>query len=136
VTLDSLPPTLRWVVEAAQSKKALGVTVLDLEALGGFTDAFVICSGASTRQVQAISDAVEEELERRGVRMAHREGHGVAEWVLLDYGGFVVHIFHERARLYYDLERLWRAARRIEIPDQPEAGTAEPPPESAPGSRE
>jgi ribosome-associated protein len=136
VTLDSLPPALRWVVQAAQSKKAMGVTMLDLEVLGAFTNAFVICSGASSRQVQAISDEVEQQLERRGARMAHREGYDVAEWVLLDYGDFVVHIFNERARLYYDLERLWRAARRIEIPDQPGAGAAEPPFESTQGVSE
>lgn len=126
MTIDSLPPPFRWVVEAAQDKKAMAITVLDLQALGTFTDAFVICSGASARQVQAISDEVEEQLARRGLRMAHREGYEVAEWVLLDYPNFVVHIFSERARLYYHLERLWRAARRLEIPDASVPGANEP----------
>jgi len=122
VTTNTLPPPLQWAVAAAREKQAQGVTVLDLAALGAFTDAFLICSGSSARQVQAISDEIEEQLGRRGIRLAHREGHGGADWVLLDYGGFVAHIFHERARLYYDLERLWRTARRTDFPDQPGAG--------------
>jgi ribosome-associated protein len=117
VTTDSLPPALGWAVEAAREKKALGVTVLDLTRLGAFTDAFLVCSGASSRQVHAICDEIEERLGRRGVSPAHREGYESAEWVLLDYRAFVVHVFSERARLYYDLERLWRAARRIDFPD-------------------
>lgn len=115
---DSLRPELRWAIEAAQSKKAADVTVLDLHELSAFTDYFLLCSGFSSRQIQAISEAIEEQLGRRGVFLSHREGDEAAEWVLLDYGDFVAHIFSERARLYYDLERLWRAARRIEIPDR------------------
>jgi len=117
VTTDTLSPPLQWAVAAAREKQAQGVTVLDLAALGAFTDAFLICSGSSARQVQAIGDEIEEQLGRRGIKLAHREGHGGADWVLLDYGEFVAHIFHERARLYYDLERLWRTARRIDFPD-------------------
>ncbi len=114
---DSLLPELQWAVEAARDKKAAAVTVLDLRELGAFTDYFLICSGASSRQVQAISDAIEEQLGGRSRWMAHREGYETAEWVLLDYGNFIVHIYSERGRLYYDLERLWRAARRINFPD-------------------
>ena len=117
MTTESLRPELRWAVEAAQSKKAAGVTLLDLTPLGAFTDHFLICSGFSTRQVQAISDEIEERLGRRGVFFRHREGYEPGEWVLLDYGGFVVHIFNERARQFYDLERLWRAAQRNDFPD-------------------
>ena len=116
-----LGPPLAWAVEAAREKQAEAITVLNLAVLGGFTDAFVICSGTSGRQVQAISDEIERQLDRRGVRLAHREGYDSAEWVLLDFPGFIVHVFHERARLFYDLERLWRSAPRIEIP----AGAAE-----------
>ena len=72
-------------------------------------------------QLEAISDAIEERLDQHGVRLEHREGRQGAEWVLLDYGRFVIHIFSERARLYYDLERLWRAAPKIEIPSQDES---------------
>jgi ribosome-associated protein len=123
VTTDSLRPELRWALDAAQSKKAAGVALLDLAALGAFTDYFLVCSGLSARQVQAISDEIEEQLGRRGVRYRHREGYDAGEWVLLDYGSFIAHIFHERARLYYDLERLWRAAKRTDFPDV-DAGAA------------
>jgi ribosome-associated protein len=112
-----LPPAMNWAVEAAQSKKASGITVLDLRELKSFTDAFLLCSGASAPQVQAIADAIEEAMERRGMRTWHREGRGGAEWLLLDYGFCIVHVFHDRARHFYDLERLWRSARRIDIPD-------------------
>jgi ribosome-associated protein len=117
VTTNTLPPSLEWAVAAARDKQAQAITVLDLTALGAFTDAFLICSGASDRQVQAISQEIEEQLGRRGVRLAHREGRPGSEWVLLDYGDFVAHIFHERARVFYDLERLWRTARRTDFPD-------------------
>lgn len=120
-----VPAALSWAIEAAQSKKALRVTLLDLHDLGTFTDAFLLCSGASTRQVQAITEAVEEALGRRGMRLWHREGYDTAEWVLLDYGSCIVHIFHERAREFYDLERLWRSARRADIPDFNPTGKAQ-----------
>ena len=120
MSTDSLPRPLEWAVEAAQNKKALGIAALHLAPLGAFTDAFLICSGESARQVQAISDEIEEQLTRRGVRPAHREGYETAEWVLLDYGDFIVHVFNERARLYYDLERLWRSARRTDFPEASE----------------
>lgn len=118
-------PELRAAVSAAQERKAAGITVLDLSGLGAFTAAFVICTAFSARQVQAVSDAVEESLGRAGCRMLHREGFERAEWVLLDYGRFVIHIFLERARLFYDIERLWRQAPRLDVPDLPaESSTA------------
>ena len=123
---DSLRPELRWAVEAAQNKKAAAVTLLDLRELGAFTDAFLLCTGLSGRQVQAISDEIEEQLARRGARLWHREGYQAAEWVLLDYGGFIVHVFSERARRFYDLGRLWRAARQVEFPDVAAPGATAP----------
>ena len=121
MTTQSLRPGLRpewgWAIEAAQNKKAAEVTLLDLTELGAFTDAFLLCTGFSARQVQAICDEIEEQLGRRGVRPDHCEGYEKADWVLLDYGDFIVHIFTERTRVFYDLERLWRPARRIVIPD-------------------
>ena len=114
-------PELRAAVQAAQDKKAAGITLLDLSGLGAFTGAFLICTGFSQRQVQAVSDAIEEALARSGSRLLHREGYASAEWVLLDYGRFVVHVFSERARLFYDIERLWRKAPRVDIPDLPAA---------------
>lgn len=115
---DSLRPELRWAIEAAQSKQAAGVTLLEMGALGAFTDAFLLCTGLSPRQVAAITEQIEDRLERQGIRPRHREGRGEADWVLLDYGSFVVHVFTERSQLYYDLERLWRSARRIDFPDE------------------
>jgi ribosome-associated protein len=120
VKLDSLPKGVRLAVEAAQSKKAAGITVLDLSGVGAFTDYFVICTGFSTPQVQAICSEVEEQLEKHLHRSPkHREGHGSAEWALIDFGGFILHVFSEQARRYYDLERLWRSSPRLEIPDEP-----------------
>ncbi len=123
---ESLPQGVRLAVEAAQEKKAAGITVLDLTAAGAFTDYFVVCTGFSTPQVQAICTEVEGQLHKNLRRSpAHREGHRSAEWALLDFGGFVVHVFSERARRYYDLERLWRMAPKLEIPDQHDSPSSE-----------
>jgi ribosome-associated protein len=100
---------------AAEEKKALGVVVLKLSAITEFTDYFVICAGNSTRQTQAIADAVIEELKRIKARPLHTEGYNNAEWILIDYGAFVVHIFTEESRRFYDLERLWRDAEKVEV---------------------
>ncbi len=107
---------LRDAVRAAQDRKALELSLLDLHEVSSFTDFFLICTGASTRHTQAICDAVVEQLKKSGLTPAHVEGYSQAEWILVDYLGFVVHIFLERARLFYDLERLWRNARRVEPP--------------------
>ena len=114
---DSLRPELRCAVEAAHNKKAANVTLLDLTGLGAFTNYFLLCTGFSARQVSSISEEIEAQLEIEAWSLQHREGGGDSEWVLLDYGSFLVHIFTERARGYYDLERLWRNARRILFPD-------------------
>ncbi len=116
MNLESLRPEIRWAVEAAQNKQAAEVTVLKLAGPGVFADYFLLCSGSSARQMEAIADEIEGQLGRRGIRLEHREGRAGAEWVLLDYGGFVVHIFSEHARLFYDLERLWRSGQRLDIP--------------------
>jgi ribosome-associated protein len=119
VKLESLPQGVRLAVEAAQSKKAGGITVLDLHGVGAFTEYFVICTGFSTPQIQAICNEIEEVLHKEMKRTPeHREGHRSAEWALLDFGGFIVHVFGEQARRYYDLERLWRAAPSLVIPDE------------------
>jgi ribosome-associated protein len=126
VNWETLRPEIRWAVEAAQDKKARNVTVLDLSDLAAFSQYFLLCSGTSSPQLEAITDAIEERLRMHGIRPQHREGRPGAEWVLLDYGRIVVHIFSERARLYYDLERLWRAAPRADIPS-PDDAAANPP---------
>ena len=103
-------------IAACQAKKAEEITILELEkGSGAFTDYFVVCSGTNPRQVQAIADEVETRLERDGMRATHIEGYKQAEWVLLDYVDFVVHVFSEKARQYYDLERLWKSAKRMEL---------------------
>src|SRR4029077_19037659 len=122
LSTEKLRPELLSAIEAAQSKKADAITLLDLTGLGAFTDYFLRCTGYGRPQVEAISDGIEEALKARGLRPQHREGRSGAEWLLLDYGGFIVHVFTERLRLFYDLERLWRVARRIDFD------------ESAPGS--
>lgn len=121
VNLKSLPPAVRLAVEAAQNKKASAITVLDLSGLGTFTEFFVICTGFSTPQVQAICTEVEEVLYKELKREPeHREGQRSSDWALLDFGGFILHVFSEQARHYYDLERLWRIVPKLEIPDLPE----------------
>jgi ribosome-associated protein len=105
-------------IAACQEKQAEEITILELEqGSGAFTDYFVVCSGNNPRQVQAISDEVEERLEKAGQRPTHIEGYKQAEWVLLDYVNFVVHVFSEKARKFYDLERLWKSAKRLEASD-------------------
>lgn len=120
MNLNSFPQSVRLAVEAAQNKKAAGIAVIDLSEVGGFTSYFLICTGFSTPQVQAICSEVEEQLYKHLNRSPeHREGTSSAEWALLDFGSFVVHVFSEQARRYYDLERLWRSAPKLEIPDEP-----------------
>lgn len=103
-------------LEAAAEKKAINSVVLDLREIASFTDYFVITSGTNERQVQAISDEIVETLKKTGTSAARVEGYKTAEWILLDYGDFVVHVFDEKARTFYDLERLWRESRRVELP--------------------
>lgn len=105
-------------IGACREKKAEEITILELEkAAGAFTDYFVVCSGTNPRQIQAICDEVEERLKKTGLRPTHVEGYQQAEWVLLDYVDFVVHVFSEKARKFYDLERLWKSAKRREPAD-------------------
>jgi len=102
-------------IHACQEKKAEQISVLELEqGTGAFTDYFVVCSGTNPRQIQAISDEVELRLKRAGVYPNSIEGYKQAEWVLIDYVDFVIHIFSEASRRYYDLERLWKSAKRVE----------------------
>ena len=113
-----LPSQLKTAIEAASSRKATGAIVLDLRKTGAFTDYFLICTGSNPRQVQAIADAIEQALKVVKVRPTHVEGYDRAEWVLLDYFDFIVHVFSPGARQFYGLERLWGEAARIEIPDE------------------
>jgi ribosome-associated protein len=109
------------VVKAALDKKASDVVVLDLRHTPAFTDFFILCSGQSQRQVKAIADGIEEALRAAKVRPAHVEGYDRAEWVLMDYFTFIVHVFTPQTRLFYSLERLWGDAERIDVSDEPPA---------------
>jgi ribosome-associated protein len=102
-------------VRAALDKKAQDVVVLDLRHTPAFTDYFVLCTGLNVRQVKAIADAVEDALRAAKVRPAHVEGYERAEWVLMDYFTFIVHVFTPQTRAFYSLERLWGDAQRIEV---------------------
>ncbi len=102
-------------IQACLDKKAEELSILEMEkGSGAFTDYFVLCSGTNPRQIQAIADEVELRLKGAGLRPTHIEGYNQAEWVLIDYVDFVVHVFSEKARKFYDLERLWKTAKRLE----------------------
>ena len=107
-------PAVR-AARAALAKKATDVVILDLRKVTEFTDYFVLASAANQRQMVAIADAVMETLREQGLRPAHIEGYPKQEWILLDYSDFVVHLFTPRTRAFYDLERLWGGAARIEV---------------------
>jgi ribosome-associated protein len=111
---------------AAEEKKATDISLLKLDkSSSGFTDYFLVCSGSNPRQIQTIADEVQDQLEKVGQRVTHIEGYQQAEWVLLDYVDFVVHIFNEQSRKYYDLERLWKSAEKVR-PEQLLVGKAKP----------
>lgn len=115
---EELDERICTALRSASDKKALDLVVLDLRAIASFTDYFLITSGTNPRQVQAIADEIVEQLKKQGTRAARVEGYATAEWVLVDYGDFVVHVFEEKSRRFYDLERLWRDAARVELPPE------------------
>jgi ribosome-associated protein len=120
---EPLDERLLLALHAAAEKKAHDLVVLDLREVASFTDYFVIASGTNVRQVQAVADEVQEQLRKRlGVKPARVEGYNSAEWVLLDYGDFILHVFEEKSRRFYDLERLWRDAARVPLPPDLKAG--------------
>jgi ribosome-associated protein len=110
-------PSWLLAVRAAESKKATDIKVLDLSGITTFADYFVICTGSNQRQVQAISDDIGLQLKRQaGELPISVEGYNQAEWVLADYGDLLIHVFSPKSREYFDLERLWRSAKTVEIP--------------------
>jgi ribosome-associated protein len=115
-TNEPLDNRILSALQAASDKKALDLVLLDLREIATFTDYFLITSGANQRQVQAIADEVVDKLKKSGTPAARIEGYRTAEWILVDYGDFVVHVFEDKARKSYDLERLWRESKRIELP--------------------
>lgn len=118
VAFDELDEELQLALLCADEKKATRMTVLDLRQIASFTEFFAIADGANQRQVQAIADEINEQLKKQsGRRPVRIEGYKTAEWVLLDYGDFIVHLFNKEARDFYDLERLWRDAGKVELPE-------------------
>ncbi len=113
-----LDEDVKLAIRSASEKKAFGIVALDLREIASFTEFFLIFSGANQRQAQAIADEINEQLKKQLHAKAVRvEGYSSGEWILLDYGDFVVHIFEQKAREFYDLERLWRDAKKVELPE-------------------
>lgn len=108
-----LPPGVRISVKASQERKGENLIVLDLRRISSFTDFFIIIEGNSTRQNLAIYRNIEEELKKEKLRPLHIEGKELGEWILMDYGSFIIHVFSKRAREYYSLEKLWGDAPRF-----------------------
>lgn len=106
---------LQIVVKAIDDKKGSEIVVLDISQVASFTDYFILCTGTSATQMRTVADEIRERLREHGSRPTHVEGYNVAEWILLDYGSWIVHIFSAKARPFYDLERLWRDGRRLDV---------------------
>jgi ribosome-associated protein len=118
IQFTDVDPEVQLAIRSAAEKKATEIAVLDLRQIASFAEFFVIASGANQRQVQAIADEIEEQLKKQlSTRPVRIEGYNSAEWVLMDYGDFIVHIFNKEAREFYDLERLWRDAGRVALPE-------------------
>lgn len=116
---SELDEEVKLALHCAADKKAFDLRALDLREIASFTEFFIIASGANQRQVQAIADEIEEQLKKQlSSRPVRTEGYSSAEWVLMDYGDFIVHIFDKNAREFYDLERLWRDAKKVELPSE------------------
>jgi len=114
-----LDPEVQLAIRCAADKKAFDMIALDLRSIASFTEFFIIATGSNQRQVQAIADEINEQLKKQlQTRPVRIEGYNSAEWVLLDFGDFIVHIFNGEAREFYDLARLWRDARKVEIPQE------------------
>lgn len=118
IPFPEIDKELQLAIRSAAEKKAERIVALDLRKIASFTDFFAIASGANTRQVQAIADEITEQLKKQLNRSPNRvEGYTAAEWILLDFGDFIFHIFDREARDFFDLERLWRDAGRVELPE-------------------
>jgi ribosome-associated protein len=114
---SELDPQFQLAIRCASEKKAVDMVALDLRNIASFTEFFLIATGANQRQVQAIADEISEQLKKQmSTRAIRIEGYSTGEWVLLDYGDFIIHIFNGEAREFYDLARLWRDAGKDELP--------------------
>ena len=106
---------LKVAVQAVDDKKGIDVVALDISTVASFADYFLLCTGESSRQIHAIADEIEQRLAAHGLRPTHVEGYTNAEWVLMDYVDLVIHIFSPQARAHYDLERLWRDGKPLDL---------------------
>ena len=106
--------SLKIAVNAADDKKASDLVILDISKIASFANYFLLCTGDSSRQMQAIADEIEKRLKANGIRPSHVEGYQNSEWILMDYLDLVIHIFSKNARVYYDLERLWRDSKKLD----------------------
>ena len=113
--MTKIPESVKISVEASRMKKAEDIVVLDLTGLSSFTDFFIVMHGNSSRQNVAIYEAIEQDLKKEQMRPLSIEGRENAEWILMDYGDFIVHIFSEKAREYYALEKLWGDGLKLSI---------------------
>ena len=109
---------LKLALDCAAEKKSVDPVILDLRPVTSFTEFFLITHGTNQRHVQAIADEINRKLKKAKFKPIRVEGYSQAEWVLLDYGDFVVHVFNEKSRGFYDLERLWRDANRVQLPSE------------------
>ena len=116
---EEILPGWQVAAWAAASKKAANIQVLDLREVTTFTDTFVLCTASNPKQAQAITDAIQQDLRKQGERAISIEGYEQGEWVLSDYSDLIVHVFSEKARGFYDLDRLWRQATVVKVPDDP-----------------
>jgi ribosome-associated protein len=114
---EEIDPEVQLAVRSAAEKKGVDIRVLDLRQIASFTEFFVVASGTNQRQVQAIADEITEQLKKQlNSRPSRIEGYNAGEWVLLDFGDFIVHVFDKDSREFYDLERLWRDAQKVDLP--------------------
>jgi len=121
---DVVDASLEVFFKAVLGRKAVNVVALDVRELTSIADVFIICSGRSSRQVSAIADHIERELRKQKSKPLSVEGGAEGQWVLMDYGFIVIHVFLESVRQFYDLEGLWSDARRIPVPTLPKTKAA------------
>jgi ribosome-associated protein len=105
---------LKIALSAADDKKARDLLVLDISRIASFASYFLLCTGDSSRQMQAIADEIQKKLKESGILVSHVEGYQNSEWILLDYFDLVIHVFSREAREFYDLERLWRDGKKLD----------------------
>jgi ribosome-associated protein len=121
-TEEEVPYLPGWQAAAwaADDRKATDIRVLDLTEVTTFADTFLICTASNSRQAQAITDAIQQALKKQGEPAVSIEGYEQGEWILSDYADLIVHVFSEKAREFYDLDRLWRQAKQVEVPPNPD----------------